>query len=147
MVINKSLIVNSNLRLYREQAGNTPPRRNHISLNSNNRTIHEFAKCLICWKALKGLPLELTTPEKEALKILDDEIDDQFKGLCFTRGVDDPSTFITEAIEVSNGKRRDVVILDRNQKIEIMCTNNSDEIKKKYEEDGVTVIELSTTPH
>ena len=136
MVINKSLIVNSNLRLYREQAGNTPPRRNHIVLNSTNTTAHELTKFVMCWKALTGDKIELTSLERELI------IDLSVALRLREKSVDDKATFITEAIEVSNGKRRDIVILDLNQKIEIMCTNNSDEIKNKYDEDGVTVIEL-----
>jgi hypothetical protein len=137
----RNLNVNENLRQYYEQAGLTHPRKNHIVLSSANHTIHELAKCVICWKGQIGLEKELTKDELAMLSLLSSYIEYDRGSVRKKELV--PDTFITEAIEYNTKKRRDIVFLNKNEKIEIVNKHISKEIISEYEKDGVLVVNLN----
>lgn len=48
--------------------------------------------------------------------------------------------FITEAVDNRTGLRRDVVCLDTGDVFEIVCSNDGENVLRKYRRDGVYVV-------
>jgi len=122
-----ALKVRETMRKYKEQGSDSPCRKNHIVLFSNNTSRHESMKCAICYNLLKGkIPIENNRTEI----VLSEE--SEYKSL----------SFITEAVDRRTGKRRDIVILELDQIIEVVNTHMDSNLRKEYEADDVLIIKV-----
>ena len=136
------LNINKHLREYHEQGSLNPPRKNQILLSSANTSLHELAKAVVCWKGQIGVNFTLFKKEIECLKVISEIIEkDRKHGK--RNDLLTPDQFITEAIEYKTKKRRDIVFLKDNEKVEIINTHLSDAILEEYEKDGVYAINLN----
>ena len=123
-----ALKVRDTLRKYKEQGSDSPCRKNHIILYSNNASSHESMKCAICYNLLKG-----NVPYRGRIDggiVLSEP--SGFKKL----------SFITEAVDRRTGKRRDIVILETGTIIEVVNTHTGDTLMKEYEADDVLIIKV-----
>ena len=124
-----ALKVRDTMRKYREQGSDSPCRKNHIVLNAGNTTIHEMIKCGICLGLLNGqIPMFVAELTKNVVTRKSAD----FKKL----------SFITEAVDRRTGKRRDIVILELDQIIEVVNTHMDDALMKEYKADDVLAIRV-----
>jgi len=124
-----ALKVRDTMRKYKEQGSDSPCRKNHIVLFSNNTFTHEISKCEICYGLLQGA--------------LPQHFDYKLNHLVFKQSPDFKKlSFITEAVDRKTGKRRDVVILETGQIIEVVNTHESKELLDSYKKDDVLIIKV-----
>lgn len=126
-----ALKVRDTIRQYKEQGSDSPCRKNHIVLNATNRWKHEQMKCLICYNLLKGNIPYMHRYSNHSFMVINYEKSD-FKTL----------SFITEAVDRKTGKRRDIVILENSQIIEVVNTHENSKLLKEYEADDVLIIKV-----
>lgn len=120
-----ALKVRDTFRKYREQGTENPCRRNHVILYANNTSSHEAKKCELCHDILRGaIPYS------------------QLKNGKISYRFEKPHSFITGAVDRNTGKRRDIVILETGQVIEIVNTHISDELLEEYKKDDVLIIKV-----
>ena len=120
-----ALKVRDTLRKYKEQGSDSPCRKNHIVLYANNTWEHEKKKAWLCYMILNG-----NYPYTQ----------DEDKKIHFER--DRKLSFITEAVDRRTGKRRDIVILETSQIVEVVNTHTGDDLMEEYEADDVLIIKV-----
>jgi len=124
-----ALKVRDTMRKYREQGSDSPCRKNHIVLYANNTGEHEMAKCEICYGLLNGgIPRWADSNSKHIIF----QQSSDFKTL----------SFITEAVDRKTEKRRDIVILELDQIIEVVNTHMDDKLMSEYKRDDVLIIKV-----
>ena len=116
-----------------------PCKTNHIVLSKANSFEHEMTKSLLALIHYKGGDMRIIWPQiapawKKFLKEAS-----PFLKKWLHHG---DRNFITEAEDKFSGKVRDLVIAESGEEIEVCYKNNTVGVKKDYERDGVTVIEL-----
>lgn len=110
--------------------------KNAIYINPSHSLTHELSKFIFCWMLASGTNIDyywktVTKSIKEFCKI-------DLKEFTFP---EEAKQFITEAVD-SKHKRRDIVILDDDQAVEIVFRHKSPELLLEYARDGVDYYEI-----
>ena len=129
--------INNTMRTYHRNGTTSKCILNHVSISSANHIEHELSKCIIGIILSNGGLLDpnwnkIKKAVYAACDILEDiEIDKS-----------EVKHFITEAVDISSNKRRDLVILETGEVIEVMYKHKNKEIYDEYKKDNVTCYEL-----
>lgn len=121
---------------YKIPGSNLKRPKNAIYINPSHSLEHELSKFMFCWMLARGTNIDYYW--KTVAKAV--------KAFCkldlseFTFP-DERKHFITEATD-RNHKRRDIVILDNDQAVEIVYKHNTPELIAEYKHDNVIYYEV-----